>query len=199
MKIDPDSADPKLLYSTMIRVINPRPIAWVSTVSPQGIPNLAPFSYFNGVGSRPPTLMFSVVNHPDGRKKDTTLNIEANSQFVVNIGSFRHAREIQLTAEPFEYGVNEFEQSGVKQLPSDKIAPPRVAECAVQIECELFQQVNVGEGPLAANLFIGKIVLMHIDEQVLDGSGKVDPNLLDTIGRMGGREYCRTQDRFIPS
>lgn len=197
-QIDPKSVTPAVVYSTMIRAINPRPIAWVSTLSPAGISNLAPFSYFNGIGSQPAALMFSVVNHPDGRKKDTTRNIESSGQFVVNIPSFDHVQAVQSSADAFDYEESELEALDLTPIASLKVAPPRVLECRVHLECELFQHVVVGEGPLAANLFIGKILMMHVDETVLDENEKIQPEALDTIGRMGGRAYCRTRDRFLP-
>lgn len=199
MKIDPATTDPKEIYSTMIRAINPRPVAWVSTLSPNRVPNLAPFSYFSGVGSKPASLMFSVVNWPDGRKKDTLVNIEANKEFVVNIPSFGAAAFVQQTAEPLAYEVSEFEQFGLTEIPSERVVPPRCKEAMIHFECKLLQVVKVGEGALGANVVIGEIVLVHIDPAVLDDRGKIAPEKLDTIGRMGGREYCRTIERFVPS
>ncbi len=196
MQFNPEQADPSLVYSMMIRAITPRPIAWVSTISANGISNLAPFSYFNGLCSRPAALMFSPVNRADGSKKDTVRNIEDNGQFVVNVVPFVVAERMFKTAGDFEYEESEFEIAGLTPQPSEQIEPPRVAESPIQFECELMQIVPVGEGPLAANVIIGKILLMNIDDAVLDEMGKIDPQRVDTIGRMGGRTYCRTSDRF---
>lgn len=196
MQIDPEKVSPSLVYSTMIRAITPRPIAWVSTISPNGVTNLAPFSYFNGICSKPAALMFSPVNKPDGSKKDTVLNIEANGQFVVNVVPFSASEPMFQTAEGLEYEQSEFAKAGLTEKPSLKVAPPGVAESPIQLECELIQIVPVGEGPLAANVIIGKILLMNIEDNVLNDKQKIDPELLDTIGRMGGLSYCRTTDRF---
>ncbi len=196
MQFNPEQADPSLVYSMMIRAITPRPIAWVSTISANGIPNLAPFSYFNGLCSRPAALMFSPVNRADGSKKDTVRNIEDNGQFVVNVVPFAVAERMFKTAGDFDYEESEFEIAGLTPQPSQQIEPPRIAESPLQFECELMQIVPVGEGPLAANVIIGKILLMNIDDAVLDEMGKIDPQRVDTIGRMGGRTYCRTSDRF---
>ena len=196
MQFNPEQADPSLVYSMMIRAITPRPIAWVSTISANGISNLAPFSYFNGLCSRPAALMFSPVNRADGSKKDTVRNIEDNGQFVVNVVPFAVAERMFKTAGDFEYEESEFEIAGLTAQPSEQIEPPRVAESPIQFECELMQIVPVGVGPLAANVIIGKILLMNIDDAVLDEMGKIDPQRVDTIGRMGGRTYCRTSDRF---
>lgn len=196
MQIDPETENPSVVYSTMIRAITPRPIAWVSTISPSGITNLAPFSYFNGICSQPAALMFSPVNKPDGSKKDTVRNIESNGQFVVNLVPYALAKPMFETASDYEYETSEFESVGLTEKSSERVKPPGVAESPIQFECELIQIVPVGEGPLAANVIIGKILLMNVADEVLDPDGKIDPALLDTVGRMGGRSYCRTTERF---
>jgi len=196
MRIDPVIIPVRDLYRMMISVITPRPIAWVSTISPNGIPNLAPFSFFNGVAANPPTIVFSPVNRRDGSKKDTVLNIEKTPEFVVNIVSFDQAGPMNSCSEEFQYEISEFEKCGLTQLPSEKVKPPRVKEAKVHLECVLHQIVHVGEGPLAANLVIGRIVLMHVDESVLGTDGLPDPKKLDSIGRMGGELYARTTDLF---
>ena len=196
MQIDPENESTSLVYSTMIRAITPRPIAWVSTISPNGITNLAPFSYFNGICSKPAALMFSPVNKPDGAKKDTVRNIEAVGQFVVNVVPYSVAEPMCKTSGDFEYEVSEFESIGLTAKPSNRVKPPGVAQSPIQFECELIQIVPIGTGPLAANVIIGKILLMDLDDAILDKKGKIDPELLDTIGRLGGRSYCRTTHRF---
>lgn len=196
MQIIPENAEPGIVYSTMIRTITPRPIAWVSTVSPGGIANLAPFSFFNGVGSRPAALMFSAVNRQDGTQKDTVCNIKSNGQFVVNVVSSGHAEAMMRTSFEYDYEESEFDAVGVTPTASERVIPPRVSGCDVHFECELIQIVGVGEGPLAANIVIGKILLIEIADRVLDDRSKVDPEKLDTIGRMGGLGFCRTTDRF---
>ncbi len=196
MLVDPEIESPERIYATMIRAITPRPIAWVSTISPGGKTNLAPFSYFNGVCSKPPALIISPVNRPDGTKKDTVRNIEATRQFVVNVVPFRCAESMFKTALDFDYEVSEFEQAGLSTKISRKVKVPGVEDSPIQFECELLQIVHIGTGPLAANLIIGKILLIEIDDSVLNRDGKIDPSLVDTVGRMGGFEYCRTVDRF---
>jgi len=196
MQIDPATVSPSLVYSTMIRAITPRPIAWVSTISPGGVTNLAPFSYFNGICSQPAALMFSPVNRPDGSKKDTVRNIESNGQFVVNLVPFAVTESMVKTSGDYKYETSEFALVGLTEKPSQRVKPPGVAESPIQFECEVIQIVPVGEGPLAANVIIGKILLMNIVDEVLDGNDKIDPALLDTVGRMGGHSYCRTTERF---
>lgn len=196
MRIDPTQLHVREMYQYLIGAITPRPIAWVSTVSPKGIPNLAPFSFFNGVAANPPTVVFSPVNRRDGSKKDTVLNLEKTPEFVVNIVSDSLAVPMNDSSAEFPYETSEFEKCGVTPLASEKVKPPRVQEAKIHMECVVHQIVHVGEGPLAANLVIGKILLMHVAEEVLDEKKQIDPAKLDTIGRMGGEWYSRTRDRF---
>lgn len=196
MKIDPAQVAPRDLYRLMIGLITPRPIAWVSTLSAGGLANLAPFSFFNGVSANPPTLVFSVANRRDGSKKDTILNIEATGEFVVNIVSFSERHAMNATSEEFPADVNEFQRCGLTPLPSERVKPARVRESKAHLECVVHQIVQVGQGPLAGNLVIGKILLAHVDDAVLDAKGNVDPAALATIGRMGGQTYATTNDRF---
>lgn len=179
----------------MVSAIVPRPVAWVSTVSESGIDNLAPFSFFSGVTSNPASVVFSPVNHPDGSKKHTVRNIEATRQFVVNVVPARLARQMNLSSANFEAEESEFEKARLTPLASQKVRPAGVKESPIQMECELMQIVNVGQGPMAANLVIGKILLFTISDDVLT-AGRIDPEKLDAIGRLGGKGYCRTTDRF---
>lgn len=195
MLLDPEKESPSAVYSAMIRAITPRPIAWVSSVSAEGVSNLAPFSYFNGVSTTPAALMFSAVNKPDGSKKDTVRNIESTKQFVVNIVPHAVAEKMAITAGDFDYEVSEFEKASLTERPSHRVDVPSVVQSPIQFECELMKIVNIGKGPLAANVIFGRILLMSIDESVLTDD-KIAPELVDSIGRMGGRDYCRTNDRF---
>ena len=196
MIIRPDEVEPAVVYSMMIRAIAPRPIAWVSTVSSSGATNLAPFSYFNGVCSRPAALSFSAVNRADGSKKDTVLNIEATGQFVVNVVPFSLAESMTLTAAELDHEDSEFQHAGLQPSPSHVVAAPGVTDSPIRFECELLQIVCIGDGALAANLVIGKVLLMDIDDAVLNERQKIDADLVDAIGRMGGLDYCRTSQRF---
>lgn len=184
------------LYRTMIQLITPRPIAWVSTVSDSGIANLAPFSYFNAVGSKPPTLMFCPANRPDGAKKDTLTNIEQNGEFVVNVVTAEVADAMNQSAANYDTDTSEFDACGLTTIASSKIAPPRVAEAKAQFECKLHTVLNLGTGPGGANMVVGQIVAIHVDDSVLDQDGRIEPGLLQTIGRMGGLSYTKTNERF---
>lgn len=196
MLIDPAELHVREMYQHLIRAITPRPIAWVSTVSENGILNLAPYSFFNGITANPASVVFSPVNRRDGTKKDTVLNIEANGQFVVNIVNRQMAEAMNQTSAEYPSDIDEFEAVGLATEPSQRIKPPRVQGAPIQMECELIQIVPVGEGPLASNLVIGKILLMHVDDQVVDPEGQIDPEKVDSVGRMGGATYSMTRDRF---
>jgi len=196
MRLDFTTLSPRDVYAWMVGTILPRPIAWVSTISADGRTNLAPFSFFQGVCSNPPTLMFVPVNTRDGSKKDTTRNIEAVPEFVVNLVSFALAEQMNATAALLPYGESEFEKFGVAVSPSERVRPPRVATAPVAFECTLDRVVNIGEGALAAHVTFGRILVAHVSDAVLGADGKPDPAKLDLVGRLGGELYARTTERF---
>lgn len=196
MLVDPTELSPRDTYNLMIRAITPRPIAWVSTISQSGVSNLAPFSFFSGVTASPPSVVFSPVNKRDGSKKDTVVNIEQTGEFVVNVVSHALSEAMNQTAAEYPHDVDEFEAARIETVASQKIKPHRVAAAPIQMECKLLQIVPVGDGPLAANLVIGQVLLFHVDDKVLDANGKIDPVLVDSIGRMGGASYSTTRDCF---
>jgi flavin reductase (DIM6/NTAB) family NADH-FMN oxidoreductase RutF len=193
--IRPESTSPRDFYRHMIAAITPRPIAWVSTLSPRGVANLAPYSFFNGVSANPPALMFAAANRRDGSRKDSLVNAEATGEFVVNIVSHALAVPMNASSADLPYETDEFEVTGLAKSPSTLVKPPRVADALVAFECRLHQIVRLGEGPLAGNIAIGLILAMHIGDSVLTDGG-IDPDKLDTIGRMGGAAYCTTRSRF---
>jgi len=196
MLLDFASLPAPVAYQWMTTTILPRPIAWVSTVSPDGRTNLAPFSFFQGVTANPPTLMFVPVNNREGRKKDTVRNIELVPEFVVNLVPHGLAAAMNSTAALLPYGESEFERFGVAQAPSLKVRPPRVAAAPVAYECTLHQIVNIGSGPLAANVVFGRIIAAHVDDAVLGADGYPDPAKLDLVGRLGREAYSTTRDTF---
>jgi flavin reductase (DIM6/NTAB) family NADH-FMN oxidoreductase RutF len=196
MRLDFTALPPREIYDWMTRTILPRPIAWVSTISSTGKTNLAPFSFFQGVTSNPPTLLFVPVNTRDGSKKGTVRNIEEVGEFVVNLVPYALAEPMNATAALLPHGESEFERFDVAAVPSERVRPPRVALAPVSFECVLDRIVLIGEGPLAANVIFGRILLVHVSDAALDGSGKADPGQLDLIGRLGGETYTRTTERF---
>jgi len=195
MEIDPETMPARERYGLLISTIIPRPIAWVSTISPEGAANLAPFSFFTGITAQPMSVCFAPVNDRHGKIKDTLINIKATKQFVLNLVTEAVASPMNVTSTNFPYGVSEFEKAGLTPTPSQKVLPPRVKESLIHMECELIQIVALGDGPLGGNLVIGKVVHFHADDSVWNG-GKVRHQDLKAIGRMEGAWYCRTSDAF---
>jgi flavin reductase (DIM6/NTAB) family NADH-FMN oxidoreductase RutF len=196
MLIDFEKLSPRESYPWMTNAINPRPIAWVSTVSADGKTNLAPFSFFQGVCANPPTLLFTGANDRTGKKKDSVVNIEQVPEFIVNVVPYALRDVMNSTSAPLPHGESEFEKFGIASAPSLRVRPPRVAASPVSFECKLDRIVRIGDGPLSANVIFGTIVCAHVDEAVLGDDGQIDPQRLDTIGRMGGDYYTRTSELF---
>lgn len=196
MTIDPHNESPQNVYKLMIGAIVPRAIAFVSSISVDGVHNLAPFSFFTGCSASPPAICFCPVRRPaDGSRKDTLNNIEATGEFVVNIVSEEFADKMNLCSADFPPEVDEFLASGLTPVPSDLVKPPRVRESRVNMECKLVQIVEVGAQPLSGCIVIGEVVRFHVDDAIVSNF-KIDPDLLRPIGRMGGATYTRTTDRF---
>ena len=198
MKVDPAALSSDAAYFWQIATIVPRPIAWTSTLNPDGSANLAPFSFFTGAGSDPPLCIISVSRHRTGDKKDTWRNIERTGEYVIHVVPDRLAAEMNATSKVYPYGVDEFVAAGLAKAPSDKVAPPRLADAPVAMECRLQQIVEVGKtgGKTGGTaVIIGEIVLWHVSDDVLT-EGRIDMEKLDAIGRLAGSLYTRTRDRF---
>jgi flavin reductase (DIM6/NTAB) family NADH-FMN oxidoreductase RutF len=191
MQIDPASLSAGDAYRLMISCIIPRPIAFVTTLSRDGISNLAPFSFFNGVTSDPPILSIAVGTKRDGSKKDTWRNIEDTGEFVVNVVVPELMDAVIIGARELPHNVSELDLAKLATLPSARVRPPRVADSPVQMECTLFRIVEVEE----TGLILGRVVMVHAKDEVLDG-GRVDPRKLTFVGRLGGDSYCRVNDIF---
>jgi flavin reductase (DIM6/NTAB) family NADH-FMN oxidoreductase RutF len=196
MIIDVSSAEVVRVYQALVDVVNPRPIAWVTTLDAQCRVNLAPFSFFNAFGANPPVVVFSPTLRRDGSKKDTLLNLEVIPEFVLNAAVEALAEPMNATSKELPPDQSEVDHAGLTLQPSIKVSPPRVAESPVHLECKVRQIMYIGNGPIAANLVIGEVLLMHIDDSVLDEVGRVDPRKLRTIARLGGSYYCRSTDLF---
>jgi flavin reductase (DIM6/NTAB) family NADH-FMN oxidoreductase RutF len=202
MELRPEELKISERYKLLIGAIVPRPIALVSTVSPAGEPNLAPFSFFNGVGSDPMTLVFCPGNKPDGSEKDTLRNCKPVSEggtgeFVVNVATEAYPREIAAAAEVLPYGESEFELTGLDSAPSRRVKPPRLVASPIAFECVTLQVLRTNPGaPAAGNLVLGRVVYVHLRDDLVNERMYVDPEKLRAIGRMGGFGYCRTGDRF---
>jgi flavin reductase (DIM6/NTAB) family NADH-FMN oxidoreductase RutF len=196
MQIDPDSTAVQEVYHYLVGIVTPRPIAWVTTLSDTGVVNLAPFSFFNAFGANPPVVVFSPSLRRDGSKKDTLRNLEKLGEFVVHASVASLADTVNLTSKEIPPEESEVSLAGLTTLPSLKVKPPRIAEAPVALECVVRQIIPIGTGPIAANLVVGEVVMLHIDDTMLDGKGGVDPRKLKTVGRLGGAYWCHTSDLF---
>lgn len=191
MIIDPKRISAPELHSYLLGVIAPRPIAWASTLDAKGNVNLAPYSFFNVFSSNPPTLILSPALPRDGQKKHTLLNAEETGEIVINIVSYAVVEQMSLSSTAYAQGVNEFVKSGLTEVASEKIKPPRVGESIASFECKVKEVRALGENPGAGNLIIAEVVLAHFKDEILDESGKPDPHKADLVGRMGGDWYAR--------
>src|SRR5438105_4982175 len=161
------------IYHLLVGIVTPRPIAWVTTVSPGGVVNLAPFSFFNAFGSNPPVIVFSPARRRDGSKKDTLLNIEARGEFVVNSAVESLAEQVNLSSKELPPEESEIALTGLSTLPSIKVKPPRLRESPVNMECKLRQIVPLGDGPISGNLVIGEVVMFHVADAVFGDNGRI--------------------------
>ncbi len=193
MIIDPQSFDG--FNRVLTGVVVPRPIAFVSTMSKDGLVNLAPYSFFNAVAYDPPTIVFSSSRQAGDKRKDTLSHIEETGEFVVNIVVDDIAEAMNRTAAEFPSEVSEFEIAGLTPAPSQQVRPPRVAESPVNMECRLLQVVPLGQGDHQHGLVIGQIVLMHIRDDIIEGH-RINHQRLKPTGRLAGSMYCHTSEVF---
>jgi flavin reductase (DIM6/NTAB) family NADH-FMN oxidoreductase RutF len=197
MNLRTDQMPQRELYRTLLIAVGPRPIAWVSTLSKEGTPNLAPFSFFNAVSAEPPMLGFSpgVRRLPNGSEpKGTIVNVRETREFVVNVVTLDLAESMNITSGEYEHGINEFELAQLATRRSQIVRPPQVAASPVSFECKLHQIVDFGN-PVTGSLVIGEVVALYLDDKLLR-DGRLETNALDLIGRMGGAQYTRTTNRF---
>lgn len=195
MEFDFDTLKPRDGYKLLASTIVPRPIAWVVSRDRGGSINAAPFSFFNLFSDDPPVVCLGVMGR-DGTLKDTSSNIRASGEFVVNLVSEELAPQMNITATDYAHDVCELREAGLSTVPSTKIGVPRIAESPVALECTLMQTIDLGNGRV---LILGKVVAMYVrDDAVLDRDKcYVDTPALKLIARMHGRgEYARTADLF---
>jgi len=197
MIIDPAQQSTKDNYKLMAGSIVPRPIAFVSTKSKDGFDNLAPFSFFNGVCSNPPTIMFCPARRGrNGEIKDTLKNVIDTGVFALNIVSESFAQEMVSTAMEFPPEISEFDETGLTPVPCEKIDAMRLKESKITFECKLNQIIEIGDGsPGSGAIVLGTIVLFHVADEIYD-NGRIDLEKLQPIGRMAGNIYIRTTDQF---
>ena len=192
--IRPHELKPRESYKLMISIVVPRPIAWVTSLGPDGTVNAAPFSYFSGVTSRPPIIAVSVAPQRDG-PKDTARNIEATGEFVVNIVNEDLAEAMNRTATEYPYGVSEIEAVGLALSPGETVSVPRISGCPAAIECRVHQIIPVGEPPVAH--ILGLVEAVVLAEGVRwEGSAGVPVEDLRPVGRLGANRYARIRELF---
>lgn len=180
------------VHAFLLSAVAPRPIAFASTVDGAGQVNLSPFSFFNAFGSNPPLVIFSPARRVrDNTTKDTLDNVREVAEVVINIVNYPMVQQMSLASTEYPKGVNEFVKAGFTQVPSERVAPPRVGEAPVAMECVVEQIIETGQEGGAANLIIARVLLMHIRNEYLDDSGQIDTRKLDLVARMGGNWYCR--------
>lgn len=196
--IDPKTTPIPQLHQYLVSTVAPRPIAFVSTIDENGVPNLAPYSFFNCFSSNPPILVFSSNRKVRGNTtKDTLHNVQQVPEVVINVVSYNIVRQMAVASVEYPNEVNEFEKTGFTPLASEVVKPFRVKESPVQMECRVNQIMPLGEGGGAGHLIICEVLRMFIDEQVLDEQGRVDPHRLDLMGRMGRAFYARASGEAV--
>jgi len=192
---NPDEVAWRSFYKLMAGSILPRPIGWISTVDARGVPNLAPYSFFNAVCPNPPHVLFCPNVRADN-PKDTLANVRATGEFVVNIVTQPTAAAMNATAADFPPDVDEFAAAGLTRLPSEVVKAPRVAESPIHYECRVTQIIDVSDEPGGGSVVIGRVLRLHVAEHVLIGNDKIDLAALEPVGRLAGSSYARINDIF---
>lgn len=195
MKFDPTKLELKDVYGLLVGAVLPRPIAFVSTAGEDGVYNVAPFSYFTLLSSKPAVVGVGIARNRDGGKKDTLVNIEFTKDFVINIVTESLAEAMNQASGEYPSDVDEFKEIGLKPAPSDLIRSPRVAESPINMECRLMQILQFGETPRIQSFIIGEIIMVHVKDELLVND-VIKADKLKVIGRLGEDLYCRTLDMF---
>lgn len=196
--IDPMSLPVPERHQLLLGSVAPRPIAFASTVDAEGRPNLAPFSFFNVFSSNPPTLVFSPARGGrDGKLKHTLLNVREVPEVVVNVVSYAMVQQMSLASTAYDRGVNEFVKAGFTPIPSETINPPRVKESPAQLECRVTQVIELGQQGGAGNLIVAEVQRMHLAESIFGEDGRIDPQRIDLVARMGGDWYSRASGEAV--
>lgn len=167
-------------YPWLTATVVPRPIAWVSTIGPDGVPNLAPHSFFTVASAEPPILSFTSVG-----AKDTVRNVRATGEFVVNLTPRGLAEQCNVTGTDFPSGFDEFEQAGLTAEPSDVVRAPRLAQSPVAIECALEAEQTFG----SSVVLFGRVLHLSVRRAVMADDGLPDIALLDPVSRLGRNEW----------
>jgi len=196
--IDPKELPIPQLHQYLIGSVGPRPICFASTVDANGVPNLAPFSFFNVFSANPPILVFAPNNSGrTGEPKHTLLNVKEVPEVVINVVTEAMVEQMNVAAAPWDRGVSEFEKAGFTPLESDLVKPFRVAESPSQLECKVLEVKEMGVGGGAGNLVICQVVRIHIKEEVLNEEQKIDQRKMKLVGRLGGSWYSKTNEAAL--
>ena len=193
LQINPKDIPISKLHQYLLGAVGPRPIALASTIDKDGNSNLSPFSFFNVFSANPPIAIFSPARRVrNNTTKHTLDNILENNEVVINVVSYDIVQQTSLSSTEYDCGVDEFIKSGLTPINSNLIKPFRVKESPVQMECTVNDVISLGEQGGAGNLVICEIKMLHINENILNDTGAIDPNKIDLVGRMGGNWYCRS-------
>ena len=198
MEYDPARDDHGLPYNPFKACVVPRPIGWISTRSLDGIDNLAPYSQFQMLTYDPPIVMFSANQTPDGRRKDSVVNAEATGEFVWNMATYDLREAVNISSTFVDSGVDEFELTGLAKMPSVRVEPPRVADSPVHFECQYMQTLRLpGNTPMGTvDVVVGKVVLIHIRDEAIDGAGRLDIPKIRPLARLGYYDYTSVESVF---
>jgi len=197
MELNPTTVPWRTINKLMTGSIVPRPIGWISTRNQDGLPNLAPYSFFNMVCANPPIVVFApMIRSTDGRPKDSLNNIKENGEFVVNMVTEELAEAMNRSSQETAADVNEFELAGVTSTKSIAVRAPRVAESPIHFECKVRDILEINDQPGGGYLVTGIIVHLHVDDRVMLGTDKIDLAALKPIGRLAGGAYARMSDIF---
>jgi len=198
MFYEPGRTKSGLKYDPFKSCVVPRPIGWISTLAPDGTPNLAPFSQFQMLTARPPFVMFAAnqTHHP--RRKDSVTNAESTGEFVCNLATYDLREQVNLSSARSEPDVDEFLAAGLTKAPSQLVKPPRVAESKIHIECRYHMTIRLPGVPQSESIdvVIGQVVGLHIADDVLTENGRVDVLKLKPLSRIGYMDYT-TIDRIF--
>ncbi|MGV3630975.1 MAG: flavin reductase family protein [Bacteroidota bacterium] len=195
LSLDPKELPVPKVHQLLLGAIGPRPIAFASTVSESGVPNLSPFSFFNVFSANPPVVIFSPArNGRTNTNKDTFHNVKQVPEVVINVVNFDMVQQMSLSSSPYPPETDEFLKSGFTPLASDLVKPFRVAESPVQLECKVLEVRELGDQGAAGNLVICEVLKMHINENVLNADGLIDQFKISLVARMGGNWYCHANE-----
>jgi flavin reductase (DIM6/NTAB) family NADH-FMN oxidoreductase RutF len=194
MDIDFCELSPNHRYKLLTALVVPRPIAWVTSLNPNGSVNAAPYSFFNVLGNRPPLVAIGTGDRPDGTLKDTPRNIEERKEFVVNLADRPFAELLHQSSAPFVAGESEVDALGIPTEPSTTLKTPRIKGCKVHLECELAEMHFVEQN----RIVFGFIRHLHVEDGVIEPETfHVQPGAFEGIGRLQGPGwYCTSADRF---